>query len=126
MSLQLFTHVFLPRFRNVTTPFTELSYHDSSTGMYNQGPKDLAFVAYWIAVFTGLREATLKYLLVPIAGLCGLRRTKMQIRFAEQGWLLLYYAVFWTVGMVLSRLCACTYSVAYKCYSMSCTIRSTG
>lgn len=40
------------------------------------------------------------YVLLPLAKLVGLKKLKIQVRFAEQAWLLLYYAIFWSVGMV--------------------------
>lgn len=94
--------------------------------MYQQGPKDFAFVLYWIIVFTGLRATTLVYLLVPFARLCGLRKPKLQIRFAEQAWLFLYYAAFWTVGMVRSVTHTTLTDSWLIELSMSCTIPNTG
>lgn len=44
------------------------------------------------------------YVLVPIARCMGLGKRKATIRFAEQAWLLIYYSVFWTLGMVCFRL----------------------
>lgn len=42
----------------------------------------------------------MQYVLVPFAKLCGVRKRKDLTRFSEQSWLLCYYAVFWTMGMV--------------------------
>lgn len=44
------------------------------------------------------------YVLVPIARCMGLGKRKATIRFAEQAWLLIYYSVFWTLGMVCYRI----------------------
>jgi len=40
------------------------------------------------------------YVLLPWAEAAGLKKTKTKVRFAEQAWLLLYYSVFWSLGMV--------------------------
>lgn len=95
------THLFFPRLRPRTIHYFTLSYHDQETGLYNQGWDDLKFVSLWIVVFTALRAATMDYLLVPVARFMGVNKRKATIRFAEQGWLLIYYAVFWTLGIVL-------------------------
>ena len=50
-------------------------------GMYGQGPNDLGVVVSLIVVFTGLRAFTLDYVLMPIAGLCGIRKRKIKVRY---------------------------------------------
>jgi acyl-CoA-dependent ceramide synthase len=57
-------------------------------------------VFYWIVVFTGLRAAVMDYLLTPFAKKAGAKGERDQTRFAEQAWLLVYYSVFWTLGLV--------------------------
>jgi acyl-CoA-dependent ceramide synthase len=47
------------------------------------------------------------YALVPMARKCGIYKKKATIRFAEQAWLVLYYATFWTLGTV--RIAAIPY-----------------
>lgn len=94
------THVLFPSLRYSTTHFFTLSYYDATTGLYNQGWDDLKLVALWIIVFTGLRAATMDYVLIPIARMAGTNKKKATVRFAEQAWMLVYYIVFWTLGMV--------------------------
>jgi acyl-CoA-dependent ceramide synthase len=60
-------------------------------------------VFYWVVIFTGLRAAAIDYVLIPLAKMGGARTTRTQTRFAEQAWLLVYYSVFWTLGMVSRR-----------------------
>lgn len=52
------------------------------------------------------------YMLVPFAEWCGVQKTKTKVRFTEQAWLILYYVVFWSLGMVISgnteKLLRCT------------------
>ena len=91
----------MPRARRHTRKFFELSYRNDETGNYAQGPNDVAMVVYWIVVFTGLRAAVMDYCLVPFAKWGGVKGKKDTMRFAEQAWLLLYYALFWSLGMVI-------------------------
>ncbi|CAG8670855.1 8398_t:CDS:2 [Funneliformis mosseae] len=84
--------------------FFLLQHEDPKTGLYKKGRDDVYFVFTWVVLFTSLRAATMKYLLSPIAKLCGIKKNTQQIRFAEQGWSFLYYSIFWTLGMyVMSK-----------------------
>lgn len=94
------THLCFPRARRRTQKFFTLSYYDPSTGLYMQGWDDLSLVTFWIVVFTGLRAGVMDYVLKPYARWGGVEKPKARVRFAEQAWLLLYYSVFWTLGMV--------------------------
>lgn len=93
-------HATLPRARQTTRKFFELSYRDEEGSGYTQGWDDMAFVGFWVVVFTGLRVAIMDYVLKPLAEMGGVRKRKDKIRFAEQGWLMLYCSVFWSLGMV--------------------------
>lgn len=64
------------------------------------GWDDIFLVFHWIVVFTGLRAATMDYILTPLAQWAGIDQTKDKARFAEQAWVLIYYGVFWSLGMV--------------------------
>lgn len=57
-------------------------------------------ITFCIVLFTGLRAATMEYVLAPFGKVWGVRRTKDLTRFSEQSWLLVYYTVFWTMGIV--------------------------
>jgi acyl-CoA-dependent ceramide synthase len=57
-------------------------------------------VAFWIIFFTAARASTMDFLLKPLGQWAGVKNRSDQVRFAEQGWLLLYYCVFYTLGMV--------------------------
>jgi very-long-chain ceramide synthase len=94
------THLSFPRARRRTRKFFELSYLDADTGLYNQGWDDFYFVALWICIFTGLRVAVMDYILMPLALMGGIKKKKTQVRFSEQAWLVVYYTVFWPLGMV--------------------------
>lgn len=57
-------------------------------------------IAFCIICFTGLRAGFMEYILAPIAKTQGVSKRKDLTRFSEQGWLLVYYSVFWTMGVV--------------------------
>ncbi|KAB8527769.1 hypothetical protein FH972_025422 [Carpinus fangiana] len=99
--LLFLTHICFPKARSLTTAFFQLSYYDPETQRYTQGPDDFFFVASWIFVFTGLRAGVLTYVLLPFAQSQGITSLKKKVRFAEQAWLLLYYSVFWPLGMYI-------------------------
>lgn len=42
----------------------------------------------------------MRWLWKPLARVAGIRDKRSVVRFAEQGWNLLYYTVFWTLGVV--------------------------
>lgn len=102
--LLVLTHVCFPSLRSSTIQYFTLSYYDAQTGLYNPGWQDLKFVSLCIIVFTGLRAAAMDYALVPMARKCGIHKKKATIRFAEQAWLVLYYAAFWFLGTVRTAI----------------------
>lgn len=97
------THICFPSLRQSTSAFFSLSYtNDRAEGrVYGQGPRDLYLVAGCVVFFTATRAFCLDYLLMPLAGWCGIEKKKGRVRFAEQGYLLLYYVLIWTWGLVL-------------------------
>lgn len=90
-------HVHFPHAKGWTRKFLALSYPDGNS--YRQGQDDLYFVSSWFMIFLVLRAIVIDYILQPAAAALGVER-KSQMRFAEQGWLALYYLVFWSMGMV--------------------------
>ena len=96
------THLSFPRARRHTRKFFELSYFNPETGEYRAGWNDAWMVSFWIVVFTGLRASVMEYVLIPFAKRYHVKTLRNQTRFAEQAWLLIYYSVFWTLGMVRS------------------------
>lgn len=98
--LLVLTLVCFPTLRSSTIQYFTLSYYDAQTGLYNPGWQDLKFVSLCIIVFTALRAAAMDYALVPMAKKCGIHKKKATIRFAEQAWLVIYYATFWSLGTV--------------------------
>ncbi len=102
-------HILVPQSRTHTRKFLKLSYPSRTEQTYTQGTDDIYFVFAWIINFTALRAISIEWILQPLAGYWDVAK-KSHLRFAEQGWLVLYYAVFWGLGMVCaSGLCSsCT------------------
>ncbi|TAQ84549.1 hypothetical protein B7494_g7127 [Chlorociboria aeruginascens] len=101
LMLLALTHMCFPRARRHTRKFFELSYYNPESGGYCAGWNDAFMVFYWIVVFTGLRAAVMDYVLIPLSQHGGVKAERIQTRFAEQAWLLIYYSVFWTLGMYI-------------------------
>ena len=94
------THLVFPRAQRHTRKFFKLSYYNEETGEYRAGWDDALMVLYWIVIFTGLRAAFIDCVLILLAKTGGIKTVRDQLRFAEQAWLLVYYSVFWTLGVV--------------------------
>jgi len=90
----------MPRAREHTAKYFTLSYYDPETGKYGIGWDDGYLVLFCIVLFTGLRAATMEYLLAPFAKANGIEKRKDLTRFSEQAWLGIYYSFFWTLGVV--------------------------
>jgi acyl-CoA-dependent ceramide synthase len=99
LSTLLAAHNLYPSLRSYTAPFFEMAYYQPSTGLYIHGRDDLYFVISAILAFTAVRAIFIDWIFRPLAKSVGLKR-KASIRFAEQAWLLVYYATFWVFGMV--------------------------
>lgn len=95
--------------RPYTTKFLSLSYYDEKTGDYGLGFDDVYIVLFLVAVFTGLRAATMQYALVPLAKRCNLKGSKVT-RFSEQSWMIIYYTISWNIGMVRNNPATIKYS----------------
>ncbi|KAI0869071.1 longevity-assurance protein [Hypoxylon argillaceum] len=95
----LLSHASFPHLRPSTSKFFILSGFNPATGKYAIGHADLHFVAFCVTLFIGIRAGAMKYLLAPLARSCGLTSKKRIARFSEQGWMFMYNAIFWTLGM---------------------------
>jgi acyl-CoA-dependent ceramide synthase len=109
--------------RPYTSKFFTLSHYNSNTGKYAAGHDDFYFMTFCIVLFTGLRAGFMEYVLAPLAKLWGISKRKEVTRFSEQGWMLVYYNVFWPLGMVCHTRPPCAFRVAlatdlfqYICY----------
>lgn len=109
IALLFLTHMSMSKARPYTSNFFTLSYYNPNTGKYAAGHDDLFFMTFCIVLFSGLRAGVMDYVLAPLARMWGLSKKKEVTRFAEQGWMLIYYSVFWPLGMV------CPYSLRVRC-----------
>lgn len=95
-------HYLVPQLQPTTRKLLEVCYYNPATGNYGKGPDDIYLVFYWIVMFTFLRATAVDYIFMPFARRGGISAKKDLVRFAEQAWLLVYYSIFWTLGMVCS------------------------
>ncbi|CAK3882195.1 Sphingosine N-acyltransferase lag1 [Lecanosticta acicola] len=93
------SHMLFPSLRDRTRACFILSYPTAVEGQYSQGPLDLYLVGSCIVYFTAFRAFMLDYVLLPLAGKCGIGKRKGKVRFAEQAYLLTYYTIFWSWGV---------------------------
>lgn len=94
-------HSIAPPLRPHTRKLFTLSYPSpKGQGIYTQGVDDIYFVLAWVINFTALRAIVIEWVLRPLAGMLNVA-PKSHLRFAEQGWLFLYYSTFWALGMHL-------------------------
>ncbi|KAF9875097.1 hypothetical protein CkaCkLH20_07363 [Colletotrichum karsti] len=103
LALLFLAHFFIPKAQPHTIKFFTLSYKNPETGMYGAGLGDGCLIAFCIVLFTGLRAATMEYVLAPLAKTWGISKRKDLTRFSEQAWLLVYYGVFWPMGMYIYK-----------------------
>ncbi|KAG2211291.1 TLC domain-containing protein [Mucor mucedo] len=71
-------------------------------GRYEKSFWDLAFLFFYICVFTALRAATMNYILTPAAKYFSVPIQKYQ-RFAEQSWSFLYYTFAFIFGIYVMK-----------------------
>ncbi|KAG0251748.1 sphingosine N-acyltransferase lag1 [Mortierella polycephala] len=67
---------------------------------YYKGRNDLAFVSFWIIFFIYFRALVMKSYFNPMGKRLNIRGAKLE-RFEEQGYILVYYIVSWSIGMYL-------------------------
>ncbi|PGH08263.1 hypothetical protein AJ79_06049 [Helicocarpus griseus UAMH5409] len=94
-------HNLYPSLRPYTSPFLQLPHYQPEKGTYVQGWDDIYFAMGAILAFTAVRAIAIEWIFQPIARQWGLKKQKASLRFAEQGWILVYYGGYWTYGMFL-------------------------
>lgn len=104
IALLFLAHCFFPSLRAHTTKFYSLSYLNSTTGRYGVGFDDTYFIIFFVVLLTGVRAFTIDYILCPFARQWDLKKKKELARFGEQGWLLIYCTVFWSMGVVSGQI----------------------
>ncbi|GAA5942238.1 hypothetical protein JCM1841_002079, partial [Sporobolomyces salmonicolor] len=96
--------------RNPLTPLLFISYplpheaRDGSSQRYGKGPRDLAFLAFYIVVFSFLRQSITEFLIRPLARRLGLKTQTKQARFMEQAYAFVYFSASGAFGLyVMSK-----------------------
>ncbi|KAK4157370.1 TLC domain-containing protein [Chaetomidium leptoderma] len=100
LALLFLTHG-MPRARDYTAKYFNLSYYNPTTGNYGLGWADGHLILFCIVLLTGLRAATMEYILAPFAKSQGISKRKDITRFSEQAWMSVYYSFFWPLGLYI-------------------------
>ncbi|WAQ86958.1 hypothetical protein PtA15_7A687 [Puccinia triticina] len=88
------------QYRNPIPKFIYLSYLNPVNGLYFKGNDDIYFVSFWALLWLTFRELSIQFIWTPIGTWLGLRKNSSKlVRFAEQGWTLIYVSIFWTIGV---------------------------
>ncbi|KAI8723829.1 TLC domain-containing protein [Fusarium sp. LHS14.1] len=101
LALIFLAQTFIPKAREHTYKFFNLSYYNPKSGQYRIGFDDAYFIAFCIILFTGLRAGIMEHVLAPIGKFQGITNRKSLTRFSEQAWLMVYYTVFWPWGVYI-------------------------
>ncbi|KAL0936795.1 sphingosine n-acyltransferase lac1 [Colletotrichum truncatum] len=106
----LSTYAVNPTESNIVHKFIFLSYKlpqaadDDSPAQYGKGPWDIAFVFFYSIVLSFTREFVMQELLRPLAKFYNIRSRGKQLRFMEQGYTAIYFAILGPAGLyVMSR-----------------------
>ena len=82
-------------------PLDDNSFVD---GQYGKGPRDLAFVGFYVLVLSFAREFLMQAVLRRLAIRAGITSKSKQARFLEQSYTAIYFAVFGPLGLyIMSR-----------------------
>ncbi|KAG8914383.1 hypothetical protein FRC01_004100, partial [Tulasnella sp. 417] len=90
---------------NASNPFKYLlmiQYPVAGTSnpvMYQKGYGDIAFLAYYVIVFSFIRQGLTFYVLRPLAWKMGIKKEAKLDRFAEQGYAIVYFGISGTLGL---------------------------
>ncbi|KII90806.1 hypothetical protein PLICRDRAFT_90560 [Plicaturopsis crispa FD-325 SS-3] len=98
-----------PGLPNPFRPLLFISHHIPTSSpddpRYQKGPLDFVFLAYYIVVFSFLRQSITLNICGPIARYFGLKRQAKLDRFGEQGYALVYFAFMGAWGVrIMSTL----------------------
>lgn len=90
---------------NPLSPGVKISYPlprlpNETVTHYDKGPLDLYFLAFYVVVFSFIRQSVTEYVLRPFAKSQGIKGESKLLRFMEQGYAFLYFSVFGSLGLV--------------------------
>lgn len=95
------THAFVPSMRWLTDKMVHLQYQRGPNA-YGIGIDDAYFVVNVMITLTFFRSFVMQLILNPMAEeWFHIRSKKAKVRFAEQGWCLIYYSFLFIYGLVL-------------------------
>lgn len=77
------TYLVFPTLRERVGAFFTLQYPTGLTGEFSLGPMDMYLVVGYVVLFTGLRAACMDYVLLPLAGKCGIKQSKTKLRYVQ-------------------------------------------
>ncbi|KAI1321454.1 sphingosine N-acyltransferase lag1 [Mortierella claussenii] len=89
---------------SIARKFLFFQDYDPVTRTIEKSWDDTFFVIFWVVAFTFLRASVMTYLLMPMAKRMGATSERAVGRFAEQGWICIYYSCFWVLGMYCLQL----------------------
>ncbi|KAG8742840.1 hypothetical protein FRC12_015247 [Ceratobasidium sp. 428] len=96
-------------YSNPFAPLLFVSYYlpdsDPDDPRFEKGWLDLAFVAYYVIFFSFVRQSVTIHIIRPLAKSLGIHRESKLDRFAEQGYAVLYFGCFGSLGLyVMSQM----------------------
>jgi acyl-CoA-dependent ceramide synthase len=77
------TYLLFPTLRERVGAFFTLQYQTGTPGEFLIGPRDIYIVAGYVVLFTAMRAACLDYVLLPAAGMLGIKQKKTRVRYVE-------------------------------------------
>ncbi|KAI9793085.1 MAG: hypothetical protein M1816_000983 [Peltula sp. TS41687] len=80
-----------------------LSNKDPENQRYGKGPRDFAFVGFYVLVLSFAREFLMQMLLRPLAIRRNIQSRAKQSRFMEQMYTAIYFAIFGPLGLYIMR-----------------------
>ncbi|WOO82505.1 Sphingosine N-acyltransferase-like protein FUM17 [Vanrija pseudolonga] len=85
-------------------PFEHLLFvsYKLPNGKYVKGLYDFVFIAYYIVVWSFVRQFVTLYVLRPLAKSLGIKGAKI-MRFTEQGYAIFYFGIMGTAGIAVMR-----------------------
>jgi very-long-chain ceramide synthase len=100
---EIFTPLIAPGLPNPFAPLIFISHRIQSSSpedpRYAKGYLDLVFIAFYIVVFSFLRQVFMLHVFHPLARWYGIKRSKFD-RFGEQGYAIIYWGTMSVWGYV--------------------------
>ncbi|ORY67522.1 TLC domain-containing protein [Pseudomassariella vexata] len=100
-ALFVLVHTSTPEAQSYTFKFLTISHYNPQTGKYALGADDVYFILFCTILLTGLRAGIMNHILAPLAKAGGITKKKEIARFAEQGFLVIHYGIFWSIGVYI-------------------------